>query len=281
MKLCDWLSCSGHRRVLLLDTYFKILGSSSSGNAALLRAAGSNILIDAGLSGKKLKFLLAEEGLALEQIDAVFLTHEHNDHSAGIRGLSRYLNLPIFANRDTIQALQPKLPRRPNWKEFETGVCFSFGALKIHPFSVPHDAYDPVGFYIEWGSGDLFDPSSSLAWVTDLGFVPALVKERIRQASILVIESNHCAEMLEQDEKRPWSLKQRIRGRHGHLSNQTTYELLESMENTRWREIFLMHLSKDCNDVNLVRERFGKLPGQGSRFSTYVIDPSTAEPIGV
>ena len=81
----------------------------------------------------------------------------------------------------------------------------------------PHDAYDPVGFYFEWGKDDLFDPPSSLAWVTDLGFVPTLVKERIRQASILVIEANHCTEMLEPDEKRPWSLKQRIRGRHGHL----------------------------------------------------------------
>ena len=136
--------------VSILDTYFKILGSSSSGNAALLRAAGSNILIDAGLSGKKLKFLLGEEGLEIEQLDAVFLTHEHHDHSAGIRGLSRYMNLPIFANRDTIEALQPKLPRRPNWKEFETGVSFQFADIKIHPFSVPHDAYDPVGFYLEW-----------------------------------------------------------------------------------------------------------------------------------
>jgi len=264
-----------------LDTKFKILGSSSSGNSALLRTGHSTILIDAGLSGKKLKSLLAEEGIELEELDAVFLTHEHNDHSAGIRGLSRYLNLPIFANRDTIDAIQPKLPRRPNWKCFTTGEPFQFKEFKIHPFSVPHDAYDPVGFYFEWGTGDLFDPSSSLAWVTDLGFVPTLVRERIRQASILVIEANHCTDMLEKDEKRPWSLKQRIRGRHGHLSNQTTYELLESMTNTRWREIFLMHLSKDCNDVNLVKKHFSQLPGQGKRFFTYVIDPETAVPIGV
>ena len=117
--------------------------------------------------------------------------------------------------------------------------------------------------------------------MTDLGFVPTLVQERIRKANILVIEANHCTDMLEKDEKRPWSLKQRIRGRHGHLSNQTTYELLESMENTCWRKVFLMHLSKDCNDVNLVRERFSQLPGQGKRFSTYVIDPATANPICV
>jgi phosphoribosyl 1,2-cyclic phosphodiesterase len=264
-----------------VETKFKILGSSSSGNTALLQTGKSNILIDAGLSGKKLKFLLLEEDLSIEELDAVFLTHEHNDHSAGIRGLSRYLNLPIFANRDTIDAIQPKLPRRPNWKRFETGVPFQFQGFKVHPFSVPHDAYDPVGFYFEWGTGDLFDPPSSLAWVTDLGFVPTLVQERIRKASILVIEANHCTEMLEKDEKRPWSLKQRIRGRHGHLSNQTTYELLKSMENTCWRKVFLMHLSKDCNDVNLVRERFSQLPGQGKRFSTYVIDPATAQPVGV
>ena len=264
-----------------METKFKILGSSSSGNAALLRTGNSNILIDAGLSGKKLKFLLSDEGMDIEELDAVFLTHEHNDHSAGIRGLSRYMNLPIFANRDTIEAIQPKLPRRPNWKRFETGEPFQFQEFKVHPFSVPHDAYDPVGFYFEWGKGDLFDPPSSLAWVTDLGFVPTLVKERIRQASILVIEANHCTEMLERDEKRPWSLKQRIRGRHGHLSNQTTFDLLESMDNACWREIFLMHLSQDCNDVNLVRECFSKLTGQGKRFSTYVIDPATAQPLGV
>ena len=275
---CIFLSLLSLKEV---ETKFKILGSSSSGNAALLRTGKSNILIDAGLSGKKLKFLLSDEGLSIDELDAVFLTHEHNDHSAGIRGLSRYMNLPIFANRDTIDAIQPKLPRRPNWKQFETGEPFQFLEFKVHPFSVPHDAYDPVGFYFEWGKGDLFDPPSSLAWVTDLGFVPTLVRERIRQASILVIEANHCTEMLEKDEKRPWSLKQRIRGRHGHLSNQTTFELLESMENACWREVFLMHLSQDCNDVNLVRERFRKLPGQGKRFATYVIDPATARPVGV
>ena len=169
-----------------VDIYFKILGSSSSGNAAVLRTTESTILIDAGLSCKKLTLLLKKEGIDIEELDAVFLTHEHNDHSAGIRGLSKYGNLPIYANQDTVQAIQAKLPRRPNWKIFETGSPFSFRSFKVHPFSVPHDAYDPVGFYFEWGKEDLFDPPSSLAWVTDLGYVPALVKERIRQARILV-----------------------------------------------------------------------------------------------
>ena len=85
-----------------MEVYFKILGSSSSGNAAVLRTSESTILIDAGLSCKKLHFLLKEEGIEIEELDAVFLTHEHNDHSAGIRGLSKYGNLPVYANQDTV-----------------------------------------------------------------------------------------------------------------------------------------------------------------------------------
>ena len=90
-----------------MDVNFKILGSSSSGNAALLQAAGASVLIDAGMSGKKLELLLNEEGLSAEALDAVFLTHEHNDHSAGVRGLSKFVRLPFFAILDTIQAIQP------------------------------------------------------------------------------------------------------------------------------------------------------------------------------
>jgi phosphoribosyl 1,2-cyclic phosphodiesterase len=120
-----------------------------------------------------------------------------------------------------------------------------------------------------------------LAWVTDLGYVPTLVKERIRQAKILVIEANHCSKMLEEDQKRPWSLKQRIRGRHGHLSNDNTFEMLESIEGSCWEKIFLMHLSKDCNDIKKVQKQFSGLTGQGSRFSTFVVDPSSAKAIPI
>jgi phosphoribosyl 1,2-cyclic phosphodiesterase len=232
--------------------------------------------VDAGLSAKKLTRLLADEGLDTGELDAVFLTHEHADHSAGVRGLSKKANLPIFANQDTANAVQAQLSRRPNWQIFETGHAFNFRGLRVQPFSVPHDAYDPVGFYFEWGGEDLFNPLESLAWVTDLGYAPELVKEKIAQASILVIEANHCPRMLERDTKRPWSLKQRILGRHGHLSNKATLELLKSIENPRWQEIFLMHLSKDCNDVNLVRDSFAELS-----TDTYVVDPSTAEAIPV
>ena len=95
----------------------------------------------------------------------------------------------------------------------------------------------------------------------------------------LVIEANHCPEMLERDTKRPWSLKQRIRGRHGHLSNGATLELLRSVESPNWKEIYLVHLSKDCNDVNLVRNSFTGFSGNGGTLATYVVDPTTAEAI--
>lgn len=260
---------------------FKILGSSSSGNAGLLRTGDLTILMDAGLSARRLKGLLAEEGVTIEELDAVFLTHEHADHSAGLRGLSKQrADLPVFANRDTARAVQDKLPRRPDWRIFETGQPFSFRDLRVHPFGIPHDAYDPVGFLLEWGGDDLFHPPESLAWVTDLGHAPALVREKIDKASILVIEANHCPDMLERDTKRPWSLKQRIRGRHGHLSNRESLDLLRSVEKPKWKEIYLIHLSKDCNDVNLVRDTFAAgLPGHGSAHATFVIDPGTAEAI--
>ena len=262
-----------------VDVRFKILGSSSSGNSALLQVADSTILIDAGMSGKKLELLLKNQGVSAEALDAVFLTHEHNDHSAGVRGLSRFKRLPFYANQDTIQAIQAKLKNRPNWKVFETGKAFTFGPFTIHPFSVPHDAYDPVGFYFEWGKDDLFEPPSSLAWVTDLGFVPTLVQEKVRTAKILVIEANHCSKMLEDDNKRPWSLKQRIRGRHGHLSNDNTFEMLQSIRGSCWEKVFLMHLSKDCNNIQKVQERFSQLNGHGKKFSTFVIDPCSAKSI--
>ena len=250
---------------------FKILGSSSSGNAALLRTLDFTILIDAGFSGRRLEALMKEEGVTIDDLHGVFLTHEHSDHTTGVRGLSRKANLPFFANRDTAKAVQAGLSRRANWKIFETGLPFEFRGLKISPFAIPHDAYDPVGFLFEWGGFDLFTPHESLAWVTDLGFGTALVREKIRGARTLVIESNYDEDLLDRDPRRPWALKQRIKGRHGHLSNRDAFDFLKTIESPSWRKIFLAHLSKDCNDVSLVAKTFSSLEIQGCECS--VVDP--------
>ena len=255
-----------------MSVEFQILGSSSGGNCALLQTGQTKVLVDVGFSAKRIGFLLGSVGESLDAIDAVFLTHEHSDHAQGIRGLAKRADLPVFANRDTADAVQAKATKPVNWKVFQTGTDFAFRDLKVRSFALPHDAYDPVGFTFNWGEeGDLFTPPRSLAWVTDLGYVPEHVKEHIRHVQTLVIEANYDEELLERDERRPWSTKQRIRGRHGHLSNDAAFDLVAELSpKSRLEKVYLAHLSKDCNNTHLVRDKFASL---SRTLSIEVIDP--------
>ncbi len=238
----------------------QILGSGSSGNAALLQTGSARVLIDAGFSCRRLNELLRGAGTRLEEIDAVFLTHEHGDHSAGLEGLKRHPRIEIFANAATARAVQQKAGREATWRLFETGATFRFRDLEVTSFSVPHDAQEPVGFTFAHGAeGDLFSPRRSLAWLTDLGHAPAHVYGHLRACDVVVVESNHCPVLLEADHRRPWSTKQRISGRHGHLSNTAARELLEATAHAGWRRIFLTHLSRDCNSLAAVEQSFAAL----------------------
>ena len=257
---------------------FSILGSGSAGNSALLRTDNTRVLIDAGFSAKRLAGLLAAHGERLEAIDAVFLTHEHGDHAAALAGLARLPGLKVFANRATAEKVQAGLKHRVAWQLFETGATFRFRDLEVSSFAVPHDAQEPVGFLIAHGDDDLLAPRRSLAWLTDLGHAPAHVRERIREADVLVIEANHCPQMLEADTRRPWATKQRISGRHGHLSNEGARELLASVASPRWQRVFLAHLSRDCNSPAAVERALSALqlpvsvvaPGGGTPFYEFV-----------
>jgi phosphoribosyl 1,2-cyclic phosphodiesterase len=257
---------------------FCILGSGSTGNCALLESAGTRVLVDAGFSARKTAQLLGTVGHSLDRIDAIFLTHEHGDHAAIVGGLQRHPHIQVFANAHTARALQDRLDFKPAWRLFETGARFHFHDLEIESFSVPHDAQDPVGFLFSTGQGDLFSPRRRLAWLTDLGHCPQHIHERIRDVDILVVEANHCTELLKADTKRPWSLKQRIGGLHGHLSNQSTRALLDAVASPVWRHVFLTHLSRDCNSPDTVRRAFeGAAFQAGCHLS--VVEPGMSTPL--
>jgi phosphoribosyl 1,2-cyclic phosphodiesterase len=232
---------------------FCILSSGSSGNSALVVTEGSRLLLDAGLPARRLGALIAAAGESISRIDAVFVTHEHSDHSSGIESLKKFPHLKFFANAATARAVQKTLTWSPEWRIFATGSSFAYRDLLVESFAIPHDAHDPVGFRFTSGrDGDLFTPSRTLTWVTDLGHAPQSVRDRIRESDVVVVEANHCPRMLEADPKRSWTLKRRISGRHGHLSNERMSELLASVASPRWRRIYLAHLSRDCNSRDAV-----------------------------
>jgi phosphoribosyl 1,2-cyclic phosphodiesterase len=253
-----------------MATRFRILGSGSSGNAALLETESTRVLIDAGFSGRKLRQMLHESGTSMDDVDAIFLTHEHGDHTAGIDALKKHPNVVVFANAATSRAVQAKLKYQAAWQVFETGGRFRYRDLEIDAFSVPHDAQDPVGFAITTGEpDDLFSPPRTITWLTDLGHIPQHVRRRMAEADLLAVESNHCARLLEADIRRPWSTKQRISGRHGHLSNDGVQEILGEIASPRWRHICLTHLSRDCNSMEAVETSIAPLRGRlpGCEFS--------------
>jgi len=232
---------------------FCILGSGSSGNSALVVTEGARILLDAGFSARRLGAMLARAGESIERIDAVFVTHEHSDHSSGIESLKKFPDLKFFANAATARAIQKELSWSPHWRIFATGSSFQYRDLIVESFAIPHDAQDPVGYRFTSGlDGDLFSPQRTLAWVTDLGHVPKSVRDRIRESDVIVVEANHCPRMLEADPRRSWTLKRRIGGRHGHLSNERMSEVLSSVASPRWRRVYLAHLSRDCNSRDAV-----------------------------
>ena len=262
-----------------MSTRFSILGTGSSGNAALLVTENARVLVDVGFSVRRLTQLLAPLGESLEKIDAVFLTHEHGDHAAGIEGLKKFPHIRLFANAATARAVQRGLEHRPDWQIFETGARFRFRDLEVESFAVPHDAQEPVGFRFTTGhEGDLFAPRRALAWLTDLGHAPQNIRECIRECDVVVVESNHCPELLKNDVKRPWSLKQRIGGRHGHLSNHAACELLATVASPRWRRIYLTHLSRECNSRAAVELAFASIRAAMSTCEFSVLEPGQGTP---
>jgi phosphoribosyl 1,2-cyclic phosphodiesterase len=221
-----------------------VLASGSSGNCTYVGSETTAILIDAGLSGRDTADRLGRIGVDVAAIRAVCVSHEHNDHTAGLRVLHRRHRIPVYANSDTIGALRRgEELAELKWHEFENGQTFGIGDLTIAPFSVPHDAMNPVGFVIRCGD-------VRAAIVTDIGMPTTLVRECLKGCQVIVVEANHDERLL-QDSRRPWHLKQRIAGRQGHLSNETAAELVAEIAGAELEHIFLAHLSAECNRRDL------------------------------
>jgi len=216
-----------------------VLGSGSGGNCTLVATDATAILIDAGFSCRQIVQRLASVGRSLEQISAILLTHEHSDHTDALAVLCKNHSLPVFANRDTADAIQ-SADKKISWRLFSNGNAFAVGDLTVEAFSVPHDAQDPVGFVIH-------NSHASVGFATDLGHPTRLVAERVRALDALVLESNHDVRLLQADTRRSWSTKQRILSRHGHLCNEDAAQLASEVVTDKLRQIVLAHLSQDCN----------------------------------
>lgn len=225
---------------------FTILGSGSSGNAALVRSGSGLLLVDAGLSASQLISRLQLAGVDPGDLHGIILTHEHGDHTRGLAVFTRKYSIPVLANAQTREVLKESLPAAGLWKIIPCGGHFEFAGFEIETFRVPHDAVDPMGFILRAGG-------VSLGMLSDLGHATTLVQAKVQALHALFIEANYDAAMLAKDTKRPWSTRQRIASRHGHLSNDQTAEIVRQAASGALQRIVLGHLSRDCNSPNAAR----------------------------
>src|SRR3989442_11444229 len=217
---------------------FCVLGSGSRGNSTWVRTEKTRLLVDAGFGRKAAAARLSAVGECLDGCDAILVSHEHQDHIGGLRSLALRLKAPVYISAATRDAIRWD-PRITAFEPFTPGETFTIGDVRIHPFSVPHDAADPVAFTFE-------AEGIRVGVVTDLGYIPEVVKQRVRGCQCLVFESNHDLDMLKVGPY-PWFVKQRVMSRHGHLSNHSTAEFLSQDYDGQAPAAVLANLSEDNN----------------------------------
>lgn len=217
-----------------------VLASGSDGNSTYIRAGNFSVLIDAGLSGKELERRMKSLGIDPSSIDALLITHEHNDHIKGVGVLSRRYNIPIFANQGTWTAAEKKLGKikKQNRQVFKGD--FMIGDLGFIPYQISHDAEDPVGYICRAAD-------KKIVLATDTGVLAAKTASKLKGADLFILESNHDLEML-MTGSYPYFLKNRIKSDDGHLSNDAAAELLPELLEDNFPTVILAHLSKENNN---------------------------------
>jgi phosphoribosyl 1,2-cyclic phosphodiesterase len=227
-----------------------VLASGSKGNAIYVSDGATALLIDSGISCRELEGRLQSRGLSAETLDAVIVTHEHSDHIRGVSVLSRKYGIPVYMSPGTQTGAGNQIGNLHRTVLFQCGSTFKIKSLAIHPFSISHDAEDPAGITIQ-------HKGRKVGIATDLGVCTAMVKEHLKNCGLLVLEANHDPAMLI-DGPYPWFLKQRIKGRTGHLSNEDSKHLLKDICHDNLSHVVLAHLSEVNNSPEIALRVVGE-----------------------
>ena len=256
-----------------------VIASGSRGNCALVASSKTRILVDAGLSCRETFKRLKGIDERTEEISAILITHEHSDHVAGLHRLATKLNVPVFltegchhAWKRALRDEEGQLPELPKPEHFSAGRSFRIGDIEVSPFTIPHDAADPVGFTFR-------AEGIKIGFATDLGYMPVSVRNHLRGCHVLVMESNHDVEMLRSGPY-PWSVKQRVMSRVGHLSNDSLAEFFANDYDGVAEYVVLAHLSEQNNHPEVARASAEQaLRGRQGLWSNRVLLAAQTEPI--
>src|SRR6266513_2261138 len=222
---------------------FASLGSGSEGNGLLVEVGATRVLIDCGFGIRDTVARLARIGVAPETITAIIVTHEHSDHVGGVAAFAVRYDTPVWLTFGTLSTVAERFAGLPAVYGFDTHDAFAIDAIEVRPFPVPHDAREPVQFVVS-------DGQWRLGVLTDLGVSTAHVEASLSGCDALVLECNHDRDMLANGDY-PFSLKQRISGKFGHLDNDAAAGLLSRLDNSRLKHLFAAHLSQHNNKREL------------------------------
>ena len=256
-----------------------MLASGSRGNCALVASARTKILVDAGVSGRETFKRMKALGDDPRSLSAILITHEHCDHIYGLATLAKKLKIPVFMTGATHQAWARAIrnqngerPRLEKLERFESGCSFQVGDIAVQPFTIPHDAVDPVGFTFR-------AEGIKVGIATDLGYLPVSVRDHLRGCDVLVMESNHDLEMLRVGPY-PWSVKQRVMSRVGHLSNEALADFFANDYDNHATFVVLAHLSVQNNHPEIARRGAERALGaRGTLFQNRLLLASQSEPL--
>ena len=256
-----------------------VLASGSRGNCAIVSSSSTRILLDAGISCRETFKRIKALGEDPYSFSAILITHEHSDHVYGLRVLARKTRIPVFMTGATHQAWTRSVrdqdgerPKLEKLEPFSAGRSFQIGDIAVTPFTIPHDAADPVGFTFR-------AEGVKVGFATDLGYVPASICDHLRGCDVLVLESNHDLEML-RGGPYPWSVKQRVMSRVGHLSNDSLAEFFSTDYDGGAAFLVLAHLSEANNHPALARQAAERaLDGRLNLIQNRLVLASQTEPM--